>query len=59
MWHKANNRSIQEQRVRGCCESCEKANQPLVVDPYMEDVSGEIRECFLCEDCYNEYCADI
>jgi len=59
MWNRENNRSLQEKRVRGCCESCGKEDQPLVIDPYMEDVENVERECFLCEECYIDYCGDI
>lgn len=48
-----------EMESDGVCQTCRRNPGTLVVDPYREDVHGDIVPVVLCPNCYREACADI
>lgn len=42
------------------CENCGTTEGvEWCLDPYEEEINGKRVECFLCYECYQEYCDDI
>ncbi len=41
------------------CQRCESDQGYECIDPYVEEIYGEIRDVILCPDCYYESCMDI
>ena len=45
--------------ITGICRFCGEQLGTLRINPYIEELYGEIVVTYICDDCYCELCADI
>ena len=45
--------------ITGICKFCGEQLGTLRINPYIEELYGEIVVTYICDDCYPELCADI